>query len=229
MCIFLGSSCNSAPKVFYQALSILKNQTLFLNIDFISPPIFARIDSYLCVSINFKIYNMASVTYKNQPAINRTKGNVPLAGTSHVYTISKKLWHENIEETLQNLFIGTTLHVCCGKSLLGDVRIDLDKSNNPDFVCDAANMKSIIADNQYDTVLCDPPYNGNFQWNHDLLLELSRVASQRIIFQHWFIPANPNGLYKKAQEKFELTDVLVWQPKTYFGRVNVISVFDRIL
>jgi hypothetical protein len=55
------------------------------------------------------------------------------------------------------------------------------------------------------------------------------VASQRIIFQHWFTPANPNGLYKKAQEKFELTDVLVWQPKTYFGRVNVISVFDRII
>ena len=34
---------------------------------------------------------MASVTYKNQPAINKTKGNVPLAGTSHVYTILKKI------------------------------------------------------------------------------------------------------------------------------------------
>lgn len=171
---------------------------------------------------------MASVTYKNQPAINKTKGNVPLAGTSHVYTISKKLWHDNIEDVLEGLFIGTTLHPCCGKSLLGDVRLDLDPSNSPDIICDAANMKGVIDDDQFDTVLCDPPYNGNFQWNHDLLTELSRVASQRIIFQHWFIPANPNGLYKKAQEKFELTDVFVWQPKTYFGRVNVISVFDRI-
>jgi hypothetical protein len=171
---------------------------------------------------------MASVTYKNQPAINKTKGNVPLAGTSHVYTVSKKLWHDNIEDVLQGLFIGTTLHVCCGKSQLGDVRLDHDPDNNPDIICDASNMKAFVDDNQFETVLCDPPYNGKFQWNHDLLSELPRVASQRIIFQHWFIPANPNGLYKKAQEKFELTDVLVWQPKTYFGRVNVISIFDRI-
>ena len=43
------------------------------------------------------------------------------------------------------------------------------------------------------------------------------------------MPANPSGTYKKAQEKFILTDVLVWQPKTYFGRVQVISVFDAII
>lgn len=80
----------------------------------------------------------------------------------------------------------------------------------------------------HDEFNCDPPYNGKFQWNHDLLTELSRVASKRIIFQHWFIPANPTGTYKKAQEKFILSDVLVWQPKTYFGRVQVVSVFDAV-
>ena len=85
-----------------------------------------------------------------------------------------------------------------------------------------------VKDNEFETVICDPPYNGNFQWNHDLLAELSRVASKRIIFQHWFIPANPSGTYKKAQEKFLLSDVLVWQPKTYFGRVQVVSVFDAV-
>lgn len=79
-----------------------------------------------------------------------------------------------------------------------------------------------------DGIITSPPYNGKFQWNHDLLTELSRVASKRIIFQHWFIPANPSGTYKKAQEKFLLSDVLVWQPKTYFGRVQVVSVFDAI-
>ncbi len=172
---------------------------------------------------------MASVTYKNQPAIDKTKGNVPLAGTSHVYTVKKKLWNDSIEDVLSGLFIGKTLHVCCGKSNLGDIRLDLDIDNNPDIICDASNMSGFVKDNEFDTVLCDPPYNGKFQWNHDLLKELSRVANKRIIFQHWFIPANPNGKYKKAQEKFELTDVLVWQPKTYFGRVQVISVFDSII
>ena len=31
---------------------------------------------------------MSTVTYKNQPAIERTKGRVPLAGTSHLYRVS---------------------------------------------------------------------------------------------------------------------------------------------
>ncbi len=170
---------------------------------------------------------MGTISYKNQPAINKTKGNVPLAGTSHIYRVNKRLWNDSIEDVLQGLFIGKTLHVCCGKSLLGDVRLDADAEHNPDIICDASNMKEFVKDNEFETVLCDPPYNGKFQWNHDLLHELHRVASKRIIFQHWFIPANKDGLYKKAQEQFELTDLLCWQPKTYFGRVQMVSVFDK--
>lgn len=168
---------------------------------------------------------MSSVTYKNQPAIQKTHGNVPLAGTSHLYTVTKVLWSDSIQDFLQTLFIGQTLHVCCGKSLLGDMRFDLDVGNNPNVICDAARLP--IDENSFDTTLCDPPYNGKFQWNHDLLSELARVTSKRLIFQHWFIPANKNGLYKKAQEKFFLSATYVWQGKAYFGRVQVISVFDR--
>lgn len=171
---------------------------------------------------------MGTVTYKNQPAIEKTKAHVPLVGDSHIYRVHKKLWNDNIEYILQSLFIGKTLHVCCGKSLIGDVRLDADELNAPDIVCDASNMRDYVEDDQFDTVLCDPPYNGKFQWNHDLLSELARIASKRIIFQHWFIPAKPNGLYKKAQEKFALSDVMVWQPKTYFGRAQIISVFDKV-
>lgn len=171
---------------------------------------------------------MGSVSYKNQPGIDKSKGKVPLAGTSHIYRVSKKLWNDSIENVLEGLFVGRTLHVCCGKSLIGDVRLDADPAHEPDIVCDAADMSGCVEDGEYDTVICDPPYNGKFQWNHDLLTELSRVASKRIIFQHWFIPANSKGQYKKAQDTFTLTDVLVWQPKTYFGRVQVVSVFDAI-
>jgi hypothetical protein len=166
---------------------------------------------------------MATVTYKNQPAIDKTKGNVPLAGTSHIYTVKKVLWPEAIETFLQTLLIGKTLHVCAGKSKLGDVRLDLHEQD-VDIKADAINMP--VGNNEYDTVLCDPPYNGKFQWNHDLLAELARVAKTRIIFQHWFIPATPEGRYKKAQEKFALSEVYIWQPRTYFGRAQVISVFD---
>jgi hypothetical protein len=171
---------------------------------------------------------MSTVTYKNQPAIHKTRGAVPLAGNSHLYTVKKVLWTPSIEEFLPSLFIGKTLHVCCGKSLLGDVRLDLDPENNPDILCDAADMKGFVEDNQFDTVLCDPPYNGKFQWNHNLLSELARVAGKRIIFQHWFIPANKDGGYKKAYDKFKMSQVYVWQGSAYFGRAQIVSVFDRI-
>ena len=169
---------------------------------------------------------MPTVTYKNQPGIEKTKGSVPLAGNSHLYTVGKVLWPDSIESFLETLFVGRVIHVCCGKSRLGDVLLDLNEEH-ADLRCDAADMSGCVRDDEFETVLCDPPYNGKFQWNHDLLSELARVASQRIIFQHWFIPANPQGRYKKAQEKFGLTAAYVWQPKTYFGRAQIISVFDK--
>ena len=168
---------------------------------------------------------MARVTYKHQPGIDKSGGSVPLAGTSHIYTVTKVLWPESIEDFLKGLLIGRSLHVCCGKSRLGDVRLDLYQED-ADIHCDAANMREFVPDGAFDTVLCDPPYNGKFQWNHDLLSELARVAARRIVFQHWFIPATTQGLYKKAQERFALSDVFVWQPRTYFGRAQVVSVFD---
>lgn len=169
---------------------------------------------------------MTTVSYVHQPAIQRTGAHVPLAGDRHVYTVARVLWPEAIENFLPTLFLGQTLHACCGKSRLGDVRLDLHEPT-ADIHCDAAKMQDHIADDAFETVLCDPPYNGQFQWNHDMLAELSRVASRRIIFQHWFIPATPDGLYKKAQNKFALSATYVWQPRTYFGRAQIISVFDH--
>lgn len=167
---------------------------------------------------------MSTVTHKKQPGVRKTA--VPLEGTSHLYRVNKLLWPESVSDVLSGLLIGRSVHVCCGKSLLGDVRVDIDKENSPDIICDAADMSEFISDGEFDTVLCDPPYSGKFQWNHDVLSELSRIASKRIIFQHWFIPATKAGMYKKAQDRFALSDVFIWQPQTYFGRVNVISVFD---
>lgn len=167
---------------------------------------------------------MGTVTYRNQPGIHATRGSIPLVGTKHLYRVSKVLWPEEVEEALSGLLIPKSLHVCCGMSKLGDVRLDNDKKHTPDIIADASSLP--FSDKSFDSVLCDPPYNGKMQWNHDVLKELSRVAIKRIIFQHWFMPINPYGLWKKLHA-FELRDVLVWQPRTYFGRVQVISILDR--
>ncbi len=169
---------------------------------------------------------MPSVTYKNQPGIDKTKGNIPLAGNAHVYTVKKILWPKEIEEFLQSQLVGETLHVCSGHSKLGDMRLDLHTNVLPDILGDAARLP--FCNDAFDTLLIDPPYNGKFQWLHNMISELGRVARQRIIFQHWYLITDKEGRFKK-KHAFKLTDVYVWQPKTYFGRANVISVLDKLI
>lgn len=164
----------------------------------------------------------STVTYHNQPAIHATRGAIPLAWTSHVYTVEKLLWPEAVEETIAGLLLGRSLHVCCGKSRLGDMRLDLHEPS-ADIRADAAAMP--LPDKSFDTVLCDPPYNGEYQWNHDMLSELARLARARIVFQHWFIPSDAEGRYHKAHS-FLLSQIYVWQPRTYFGRAQLISIFE---
>jgi hypothetical protein len=112
-------------------------------------------------------------------------------------------------------------------SQLGDIRFDIDPLHGPNVLGDVTRLP--FADASVDTVLIDPPYTGKFQFNHDYLAELPRVAARRIILQHWHLMTNKNGFYKK-DHRFILNKehLAIWQPKTYFGRVNVISVYDRI-
>ena len=170
---------------------------------------------------------MSTVSYHKQPGIHATRGAVPDCGTEHPYRVTKILWPEQVEAFLGKLLIGKTLHVCCGKSKLGTVRLDIDPANHPHIVCDASDMSAHVKDGEFETVLCDPPYNGQMQWNHDLLRELLRVSSRRIVFQHWFVPVNDSGRYKKATDGWGLTALYAWMPRTYFGRVQAISVFDK--
>ena len=166
---------------------------------------------------------MPTVTYKNQPAIARTGGLIPLVGTAYVYTVSKLLWPKEVEEFLESILIGNTLHICCGKSKLGNIRLDLYEP----LVDIRADMAKLPFNNMsFDTLLIDPPYNSKFQIMHDMLSELCRVSRQRIIFQHWFSPVDKHGRYKK-DHNFELSSLYAWMPKTYFGRMQIISVFDR--
>lgn len=167
---------------------------------------------------------MGTITYKKQNAAALAlKQGVPLSGTDHIYTVNAVLWPKKVESFVESLLIGKSAHICCGKSMIGIVRVDLF-DETASVKADAAKLP--FEDGSFDTVLCDPPYNGKLQWNHDLLSELSRVARQRIIFQHWFMPGDMKGRYKK-NHSFKISQLYVWQPRTYFGRVNVLSVFDK--
>jgi hypothetical protein len=52
------------------------------------------------------------------------------------------------------------LHLFCGKSKMGGIRVDLEAENKPDVVADCHSLP--FRDNlDFDAVLADPPYNDN--------------------------------------------------------------------
>src|SRR5207245_7704253 len=63
-------------------------------------------------------------------------------------------WPTEIEAKIKTLCEGTVLHVCCGDSTIGDVRIDLEKPAD----IKASMFYLPIRPASFDTVLCDPPW-----------------------------------------------------------------------
>jgi len=168
---------------------------------------------------------MSSVTYRHQPGIDATNGKVPISGTEYPYRVTKLLWPRQVEAYLETIFLGRTLHLCCGKSRLGDIRLDIDPLHSPSVLGDITRLP--FASRSIETVLIDPPYNGRFQFNHDYLAEIARIGARRLIHQHWYLPANRKGTYRKSNAwKLNLDLTAIWNPASYFGRVQVISVFD---
>jgi 16S rRNA G966 N2-methylase RsmD len=57
----------------------------------------------------------------------------------------------------RELMEGYTANICCGKSYIGDVRVDVDPENDPDVIADVHNLP--FADCTFDTVYVDPPFS----------------------------------------------------------------------
>jgi len=167
---------------------------------------------------------MASITYKSQPATHQTRGSIPLDGNNRVFTVLSRIWPDEVEAFIDECIVGTSLHMCSGKSTLGDVKLDLNEAT-ADIRCDASDCREFVADKSYDTVIYDGPYNSRPEWMHNVYSELARIARKRIIVQAWHLMADKKGRYRK-DHSFELTSSHVWAPRSYFGRANIIQIFD---
>lgn len=81
----------------------------------------------------------------------------------------------------RNLLTGTVLNFPCGASRLGDVRVDIDPSVDPDIRADLRDPP--FEDDSFATVYCDPPYSmhafDKVQW----ALDLWDIAKRRLILQ----------------------------------------------
>jgi hypothetical protein len=93
-------------------------------------------------------------------------------------------WRKDEEDFYRRQCLGSTLHVCCGKSFLGDVRLDIEATGAANVLGDYRHLP--FRDKSFDTVICDPPWAKRERLDAGLswIFELRRVARRRIVIVH---------------------------------------------
>lgn len=84
------------------------------------------------------------------------------------------IWPESVERWFRERAEAHTIHVCCGRSQLGDVRVDRDPEHDPDVVADHANLP--FESNTFDTAIWDPPWKMSAFDRHPPYFELVRCV-----------------------------------------------------
>jgi hypothetical protein len=84
---------------------------------------------------------------------------------------------KDTESWLRQMKIGHTLNVCCGTSLVGEVRIDTDEKSSRTEAGDLFDLA--FEPLSFDTVICDPPfsYYGKLAW----ISKLRKLPRKRLI------------------------------------------------
>lgn len=63
-------------------------------------------------------------------------------------------------------------HVCCGKSKIGEIRVDIDPENNPTLLADAWNLSKILGVGKQNVIVIDPPWQINWRQRQLLSYEM---------------------------------------------------------
>lgn len=116
-------------------------------------------------------------------------------------------WPDDVERFIRDQCQGEVLHVCCGGSQLGDVRVDADPRHDPDVVADMYNLP--FPDFSFGTVVVDPPWKSvDIFDRHGLFYEVVRVTDLggRIIHNATWLPESEQcekvGEYRRADKEF---------------------------
>ena len=95
------------------------------------------------------------------------------------------LWSDSEEKLYAKFCEGRVLHLFSGKSMLGDVRIDIHEDSAANMRIDLSKaIKLPFEDLSFDTTIADPPWAGPQIWNNwmTLMKEIVRVTRKRVIF-----------------------------------------------
>jgi len=130
------------------------------------------------------------------------------------------MWEEEIEKFVKEKMKGYTLNVPCGKSKLGNVRLDLDSNLSMRGAYNFFKDELNFPDNTFDTIISDPPWKIGHYFRPKLffkLVEKCKIGGQIIYNATWI----PTSKYVKLKE--------TWiRQSSQFSNVSVISVFEKI-
>ena len=128
------------------------------------------------------------------------------------------IWNKTVEEFVKERIKGYSLKCCSGKSILGDVKIDLDPKDNSVIKGDMRELK--FNDNTFDTVIQDPPWKIGFYQRMKPFFECVRVCKVggMIIYNAYWIPQSKQV---ELKELFVRTD-------TDWANTSIISIFKKI-
>lgn len=109
-------------------------------------------------------------------------------------------WLNEEEVLYRSLCVGKVLHVCSGKSSLGNIKVDLFVK--ADIKADVRHLP--FRPLSFDAVICDPPFKlyHRFKW----ILKLKNLARIRLIL------ITPNYLLRFPD--FNITSVLIIENKS---------------
>ena len=145
----------------------------------------------------------------------------------------KKIWQfpQATHDFIKPMIKGKSLHVCCGNSLLCDVRVDIEKQPTQDsksgfILGDMFELNDVLKKNGYplqyfDTVLCDPVWNLGFHVRHKLIYQLrDNVAPNgHLIF---------NCLWFPKIKTMQLEDMYVGLNNMAWRNVSLIGIYKKI-
>ena len=132
---------------------------------------------------------------------------------------------QDTHDFIEGLMKGKTLHCCCGNSLLGDVRIDIEKQPDQDrkegFI-EGDIFEVLEGKNygQYDTVICDPLWHLPYQKRPALALLLRdqvKLGGRLVL----------NALWIPTIKTMELREIYVGKNSMAWRNVSLIMVYEK--
>lgn len=128
------------------------------------------------------------------------------------------VWDKKVNDFVKERVIGKSINICAGLSTVGDVKIDLDPKNSKIGRADMCNLP--YKDEEFDTVISDPPWKIGFFQRMKPFFEAIRVCKVggRIIY---------NCTWKPISRCVELEEAII-RTDNNWSNVSVIWIFKKI-